>query len=111
MAQLAAGARLVQSFVCEKSLELEPESATLEMVSVAWPELVTETVFAELLLPSSVSRNVTLPGTRYTAGCGVTPWPLRGTLCGLPGALSLIVRDAERVPAADGVKFTLMVQF
>src|SRR2546426_11973994 len=110
MVQLATGVRLVQSFVCEKSLELEPESATLEIVSVAWPEFVTAT-FRSVLLPWSVLGNIKLLGTRFTAGCGVTPWPLRGTLCGFPGALSLMASDAERVPAADGVKVTLMVQF
>src|SRR3989442_14762929 len=111
MVQLTAGARLAQSFVCEKSLGLEPESATLEIVSVAWPEFVTATVCTELLLPRRVSGKVTLPGTSVTTGSGVRPWPVRGTLCGLPGALSLMARDAERVPAADGLKTTLMVQF
>src|SRR6266581_4264050 len=57
MAQLAAGARLVQSFVCEKSLELEPESATLEMVSVAWPELVEKRHVARHEVYRGLRRN------------------------------------------------------
>src|SRR3989442_4961810 len=110
MVQLTAGARLAQSFVCEKSLGLEPESATLEIVSVAWPEFVTATVCTELLLPRRVLGKVTLLGTRVTAGSGVRPWPVSETLCGLPGALSLMVSEAVRVPAADGVEVTPMVQ-
>jgi len=31
--------------------------------------------------------------------------------CGLPGALSVMVTEAKREPAAVGVKVTLMVQF
>jgi hypothetical protein len=35
---------------------------------------------------------------------------LRATVCGLPGALSVMLSVAEKVPAAVGVKMTLMVQ-
>ena len=38
-----------------------------------------------------------------------TPVPERLTDCGLPLALSVIVREAERLRLADGVKVTLMV--
>ena len=40
----------------------------------------------------------------------VTPVPLRETLCGLPGALSVRERVPFRLPVALGVKVTLMVQ-
>ena len=36
--------------------------------------------------------------------------PLNGSDCGLPVALSVIVKAAVRVPVADGVKVTVMVQ-
>jgi len=36
--------------------------------------------------------------------------PERATACGLPLALSAMVIEAERLPLADGVKVTLMVQ-
>ena len=39
-----------------------------------------------------------------------TPVPERLTDCGLPLALSLIVREAERFRAEEGVKLTLIVQ-
>lgn len=38
------------------------------------------------------------------------PLPLKATDCGLPGALSLILTLALRVPMTVGVKVTLMVQ-
>src|SRR5713226_7348650 len=40
----------------------------------------------------------------------VTPVPLRDTVCGLLAALSVIVTLALRLPAAVGVKVTLMLQ-
>ena len=36
--------------------------------------------------------------------------PVRETVCGLPAALSVMLRDAERVPAAVGLNVTLTVQ-
>ena len=39
-----------------------------------------------------------------------TPMPLRGTICGLPGALSVMLSAAERVPDAVGLNVTLMLQ-
>ena len=51
-----------------------------------------------------------LVGVKVTAGAGVTPVPLKLTLCGLPEALSVIVTLALRAPLAEGVKVTLIVQ-
>jgi hypothetical protein len=45
-----------------------------------------------------------------TAGAGTTPVPLSATLCGLPAALSLMLMALLRLPLADGVKVTLIVQ-
>lgn len=43
--------------------------------------------------------------------CGVpVPVPVRATVCGEPPALSLIDKLALRLPIADGVKVTEMVQ-
>ena len=41
---------------------------------------------------------------------GATPVPLSATVCGLPAALSLMLRDAVRVPDAVGLNVTLMLQ-
>src|SRR5690348_13983101 len=38
---------------------------------------------------------------------GIPPTPLRAMLCGLPGALSVMLTLAVRVPLATGVKVTL----
>jgi len=53
---------------------------------------------------------LTLVGLSVTLGADVTPVPVSGTLCGLPPALSLMLRVAVRAPLAAGVKLTLMVQ-
>jgi hypothetical protein len=52
--------------------------------------------------------NERLDGENATAG--VTPVPVRLTLCGLPLALSVMVSDALRVPDADGVNVTVIMQ-
>jgi hypothetical protein len=38
------------------------------------------------------------------------PRPVSGTVCGLPGALSVIEIEAVRTPCAVGVKVTVMRQ-
>ena len=47
-------------------------------------------------------------GENVTAGR--TPTPLSGTDCGLPGALSVMLTAAFRVPVPVGVKVTLILQ-
>jgi hypothetical protein len=49
-------------------------------------------------------------GSLPVGGIPSTPVPLRATDCGLPDALSVIVKLALRLPSAEGVKVTLMVQ-
>src|SRR5215831_10088842 len=52
-----------------------------------------------------------LPGDRPTAGAGAdVPVPVKPTVCGLPLALSLIVRVPVRVPIAEGVNVMLIAQ-
>ena len=46
-----------------------------------------------------------------TVTVGTAPVPVKLTVCGLPLALSVIVRVPVRVPEAVGVKVTLMLQF
>src|SRR5437588_11928416 len=50
-----------------------------------------------------------LVGANPTAGA--VPFPLRGSICGLPAALSPSDSVPVRAPKAVGVKVTLMVQF
>ena len=52
-------------------------------------------------------------GVNETAKSGVgavVPVPLNETECGLPGAVSVIVTEPERLPVAVGVNLTLTVQ-
>src|SRR5215471_14297785 len=49
-------------------------------------------------------------GSLPVGGIPTTPVPLRATDCGLPDALSAIDKLALRLPSAEGVKVTLMVQ-
>ena len=53
-------------------------------------------------------RNFFLPIS--SANRGYNPEPLRLTVCGLPGALSVTCRVAEKGPTCRGVKVTLMMQ-
>ena len=54
--------------------------------------------------------NETLLELTAARGAVTKPVPLRLTLCGLPGAPSLMVSAPVRAPEAVGVKVTLMVQ-
>jgi len=57
-------------------------------------------------LPST-AEEIDVSGGSLSIG---TPAPVRSTLWGLPGALSGMLRKAERLPRAVGVKVTLMLQ-
>src|SRR5689334_17829789 len=57
--------------------------------------------------------NCCVPENNSTEDLGVTenptPVPEIGTVCGVPGALSLMVTVEFRTPVVNGVKITLMV--
>lgn len=58
-----------------------------------------------------VLTNVKLLGEMLAIGAGAeTPFPVSGTLCGDPAALSVIVRLPVRPPRAVGVNLTVIVQ-
>jgi hypothetical protein len=79
------------------------------MISVcAVSVLVTVTVCAALVVPNVVLANERLNGE--TESCTSTPLPCSPTVCGLFVASSEIVNVPERVPTADGVKVTVIVQ-
>jgi hypothetical protein len=79
------------------------------MVSVALPVLVTVTVWMGLVEPTTWLVKVRLAGDRLAPGV-VVPVPLRATVCGLPGALSMMVIAADRLPVVVGLKYTLRAQ-
>lgn len=108
--QLAPAATLVpQLCVSAKS----PEAAIDAMVRAALPELVSFTVCAALVVPSVCEAKVRLVGERVTVGAvttGVSPVPLKVTVCGEPVALSTTVIAPALIPVAVGVKVTETIQ-
>jgi len=80
----------------------------LVILSGAVPVLVRVTVWGALLLPTRWLPKFKLGGARLTAGS--IPVPESVTVCGLPGASSVIVRTPLRAPVAVAVKVTLIVQ-
>jgi hypothetical protein len=87
-----------------------PKSAALGVAAVtvraALPVFVTVKVCGRPLVPTYWLGNVIVEGDKLTAGAGRPPVPVRVTICGLPGALSAIVKVPVRLPLAVGVKVT-----
>src|SRR5882672_1997345 len=94
----------VQLLVCEKS----PVATMLVTVKFAVPELVTVTGADALLIPTNTPVKLSPMGERVTAGA--VPVPLKGTDCGLPAALSVILTVDDRFPVLVGVEVTLIAQ-
>ena len=88
---------------------MAPVIATLVMLNVAVPLFVRVTVEAVLVVPTAWLLKETLVGERVTPGA--VPVPERLTVCVLPLALSVMLTEAARLPLAEGVKVTLIVQF
>ena len=85
------------------------------MFKVALPELLRVTVCGVLVVPRDWLPKARLVGERPSTGAvGVAavsaPFPERLTVCGLPRALSVMLTEAVRLPLAEGVKVTLIVQ-
>lgn len=98
----------VQVFeLMEKSVVFTPlmEGGAVN-VSVAFPELVMLIDCGALDSPCVViPGKFSVPGSSVTSGAGgggATAVPLNETLCGLPGALSEISREAWVIPTALG---------
>jgi hypothetical protein len=70
--------------------------------------LVKVTVLAALVVFLSTRPKLSDAGDKVAPG--PFPVPVRATVCGLPEALSATASEAVRVPAAVGLKDTLMVQ-
>lgn len=62
------------------------------------------TALAMLLWPANSAAKLRLSGARATLGWIAVPDS--ATDCGLPGALSLMVKDPLSVPAVVGLKIT-----
>ena len=83
------------------------------MLKVVLPVLVRVMARAALVWISWFPK-AKLVGERLTAAAGaaalLVPVPLRLTVWGLPEALSAMLSAAVRVPLAEGLKVTLIVQ-
>ena len=84
----------------------------LEIVNGETPVFVSVTSRGELVVPTFWAGKLRLAGARLTAEprIEVTPVPLRPTVCGLPAALSVMVKVPVCVPTAVAVNMTLIAQ-
>jgi hypothetical protein len=109
MLQLAFTASVVpQVLLLNAKLEaLVPVSDAPMPVSDAVPVLVSVTLCAAVVVLSVPSVKVSAEADSDATGAAV---PDRVTVCGDPLALSAMFSVAEKLPAPDGEKVTLMVQ-
>ena len=110
--QLEPAAKLLPHVVCvltmPKSVGL---TATFVIASVAVPVFFSVTVLGRPAFFTYWLGKLTLSGDNVAAGARVTvPVPARLTAWGLPGALSVILTAALRLPVAMGVNVTLTWQ-
>src|ERR1700684_3898408 len=82
-----------------------PVTETPETLAAAVPELVTVTVLAAELEPTSVPAKDRLPGAAFSTGAGAVPVPVRLTVLVTPPALP--AGAPPRPPVAVGANFTL----
>ena len=75
-----------------------------EIESAVVPELCRVTTAPALDAPAGCATKVREVG--LTLACWDVPWPLRAKVCGLPAALSVIVRTPVRLPRTVGVNVT-----
>ena len=112
--QLAPGARVEgesgQVFVCAKSPAFAPVTPIELIVSAPVPVFVRVTFWPELVVPTCCWPKPRLVGEKPTAGAGATPVPLSATVCGEPGASSVIATPALRLPLTVGLKVTEIEQ-
>ena len=78
------------------------------MFKVALPVLLRVTVCAELVISTGWLPKARLAGERLARAAA--PVPERLTVCGLLLALSVMLSEAVRLPLAEGVNLTLIVQ-
>src|SRR5208283_1552717 len=82
-------------------------AVTFVIVSKVSPVFVSFTSCGRPEVPTYWFGKVTFGGDKLTP---LTPVPVKGTVCGLPGALSATASEAVAFPNAVGLKVTLMLQ-
>jgi hypothetical protein len=107
-----AATEVPQVLVSAKSPALAPPIVMLLTLRAAVPVFERVTVWAGLLVPTAwLAKAGRLDGERLTTGA--VPVPVRATvwvLFATPLLLSVTVRVPVRLPIADGVKVTVIVQ-
>lgn len=107
MVQEEVAARMPgQLFVSAKS----PVAVMPEITRLALPEFVSVTVCGVLVLPTACDTKARLVGDSVTAGTAATPVPVRLTVCGLFGALSVKRSVADSLATIEGVNVTFTEQ-
>ena len=113
---LPAATELPHVLVWAKSLALLPVRARLVILKVALPVLLRVAICAVLVAPTDWLPKARLVGERPSTGAVPVvavslPVPERLTLCGLPQALPVMLTEAVRLPLAEGLNVTLIVQW
>lgn len=103
---LVLAARVAEQVVAE--MLKSPVVEALIPVSATDCRLDSVNTLATLDDPTLVPGNVPVTGVSLTC---TPPVPERATVCGLPTALSLMVKVPVRAPSAVGVKVTMILQF
>ena len=76
------------------------------IASAAVPTFVTVIAFVAELMPTDTNPKLRLIGDSFT----VVPIPFKVTFCGLPAALSLILKTEVRMPLEVGLNVTFTAQ-
>jgi hypothetical protein len=108
---LFAATELPQVLVWLKSLVFVPVTVMLGMLKLAFPVFVRATAWAALVVATARLAKVNAVAERLTEEA--VPLPVKPTFCVLPATLPLLsvtTSVALRLPAAAGVKVTLIEQ-
>ena len=89
---------------------MAPVTAKLAIVKAVVPVLVSVAVWAVLVISTAWLEKARLPDERLMSSVVLVPFPPTLTIWGLPLALSAMLREAARLPLAEGAKVTPIVQ-
>jgi hypothetical protein len=103
--QLAPGLTLLPQAL--RGAKSDGLALTFVIVSTVSPVFFSVTDCGRPEVPTYWLGKVMLGGEKVIP---LTPVPAKGTVCGLPGALSVTLIDAFALPNAVGVKVTLRLQ-
>ena len=85
-----------------------PSIEILPMINVALPVFVRVTSCLTAGFPGPKLANIKFTADKLATGAGVVPSPIKATVCGLLGVLSVIRRVPTRAPVLVGENVTLI---